>query len=192
MPVRSRYTLLWLVVSVLAACSGGGGSTPTSPSPPPTPDPIPQAAAGATLSQNGCAVTYACPNVDANGNANPTTPTFDRLTVMNGTSSSCTVNIGPNAPPVRVPIEFTIRNPSNRYTWSGANADEAHLAEPTSGSAATAGPFQSTVEFFGRQGAVSGDTITKTLTLQLRGGTDNSFAASCAVTMWGFMVSQRG
>ena len=192
MPVRLHWRVAGVLgVSTLLACGGGGGgSSPTGPTP--TPAPIPSGVAGTTDSQSGCAATYICPNVDAGGNAGPATPTFDRLTLNNGTSSTCQARIGPNVPPPDLRVEFTIRNPDAAYRWTSEGNSGARLGEPTSGSAATAGPHQAAVRFLGPQGTESGQVVTQTLTLQLRRASGNEpLVASCAVTMWGFMAPAR-
>lgn len=194
MPVRLRNTLLLTCVLgllLLPAC-GGGDSSSTAPTP--VPDPIPAGSAGTTLTQSGCAATYACPNVDAGGAANPTTPTFDRLILSNGTSSSCRADIGPGSPPppAMIPIEFTVRNPASGYQWQSQSTSSARLAAPFSGNITTAGPYQATLQLMGGQGSEAGQTVVQTFTLELRRTSgDRPVVASCAVSVWGFMRPER-
>lgn len=98
MTKRTAFIILLARGLWVSACSGGRSESGGPTAPTPTPAPIPPTSAGTTVTTNGCAATYSCPNVDANGNANPTTPTFERLTLNNGTSSSCRADIGPNVP----------------------------------------------------------------------------------------------
>jgi hypothetical protein len=140
-----------------------------------------------------------CPNADINGNANPSTPTIERLTVENATSSSCRLDLFRNEPSPTVPIEFTIRNPdsssiNSRYFWTG-DGDMGIL--PPSGQATSAGPFRVMGSFSNLQGQNIGDgsTVSQTLTIaiQMGGGTGPPFptVAACSVAVWGHVVPGR-
>lgn len=191
---RRIRPLLLLVVPFLApfvACGGGGGSSPTGPTivvstPPP-------ATAGTPGLTNGCAVTYLCPNADINGNANPSTPTIERLTVENGTSSSCRADIFRNPSSPTVPIEFTIRNPDsssiNPHFWTvGSPGDMGTGTAPSNGPATSAGPFRVMGAFGNLQGKDISDrkTVSETLTISILRGQQS--VAACSVTVWGYVV----
>lgn len=185
-----------LVVALLAAAcgGGGGGSSPTGPtivmSTPPA------VSAGTPGPTNGCAVTYLCPNADINGNANPSTPTIERLTVENGTSASCRADLLRNPSSPTVPIEFSIRNPdsstiNSRHFWTG-DGDMGIL--PASGQATSAGPFRVMGSFSNLQGQNIRDrtTVSQTLTIAIKrgGGSGTQFqsVAACSVSVWGYVV----
>jgi hypothetical protein len=191
---RIRLPLL-LLVSFLApfvACGGGGGSSPTGPtivmSTPPA------ATAGTAGPTNGCVVTYLCPNADINGNANPSTPTIERLTVENGTSSSCRADLLRNPSAPTVPIEFTIRNPdsssiNSQFFWTG---DGDMGIAPPSGPSTSAGPFRMMGSFSNLQGQAirDGATVSQTLTIAIKrgGGSQAQSVAACSVAVWGYVV----
>jgi hypothetical protein len=185
------------VALLSAACGGGGGdSSPTGPSiVMSTP---PAVSAGVATSTSGCAVTYVCPNADINGNANPSTPTIERLTVENGTSSSCRADLLRNPSSPTVPIEFTIRNPDsssiNSHFWTG-DGDMGIL--PGSGPSTSPGPFRVMGSFSNLQGQRLGDgtTISQTLTIAIKrsGGSGTQFqsVAACSVSVWGHVIPGR-
>lgn len=175
---------------VLYACGsgkdGGGSLGPTAPTPlnPATP-----------VSQNGCSAIYACPTTDANGAANPSTPTFDRLTVSNGTSASCRADFFRNSQSPPINIEFTVRNPQRSYNWRTKqdNGTPYVSTSPSVGFAETAGPFQAVATLGGPGlGQSSGETFSQNLVLDLvlAGPNSGSFTslpavASCGVTLYG-------
>lgn len=183
-----------MVVALLtAACGGGGeGSSPTGPtivmSTPPT------ATAGTAGPANGCVVTYLCPNADINGNANPSSPTIERLTLENGTSSSCRADLLRNSSAPTVPIEFTIRNPDsssiNSHFWTAQDGDMG--IAPPSAPSTSAGPFRVMGSFSNLQGQRLGDgtTISQTLTIAIKrgGGSQAQSVAACSVAVWGYVV----
>jgi hypothetical protein len=183
------------VALLAAACGGGGGdSSPTGPSiVMSTP---PAVSAGVATSTSGCSVTYLCPNADINGNANPSTPTIERLTVENGTSSSCRLDLIRNSPTPTVPIEFTIRNPdsssTNSHFWNGVG--DMGIAPPN-GPAASAGPFRVMGSFSNLQGQPIRDglTVSQTLSIAIRrgGGGQAQSVAACSVSVWGYVVPGR-
>jgi hypothetical protein len=183
------------VALLAAACgAGGAGSSPTGPtivmSTPPA------ATAGTPGPANGCAVTYVCPNVDINGNANPSTPTIERLTVENGTSPSCRADLLRNPSSPTVPIEFTIRNPDsssiNSHFWNGVG-DMGIM--PGSGPSTSAGPFRVMGSFSNLQGQPirDGVTVSQTLSIAIRrgGGSQAESVAACSVSVWGYVVPGR-
>jgi hypothetical protein len=195
MSVAARAALVFTSLLALS-CSGGGGSSSTGPTPiAPT---IPQNQAASQQTTNGCAATYACPNVDVNGTANPSVPTFNTLTLSNGTSSSCRLDIPPQSSGGvgEMPVEFTIRNPVSGFQWTGEQGGtNVSLANSQIGSAATAGPFQATLRLRPGQGSEAGQTIVQTFTLHIRrvtSGIENPIVSSCSVTVWGFFRSERG
>lgn len=182
------------VALLAAACGGGGGgSSPTGPtvvvSTPPA------VSAGVATSTSGCVVTYLCPNADINGNANPSTPTIERLTVETATSSSCRIDLLRNSPSPTVAIEFTIRNPDsssiNSHFWA---ADGDMGITPPSAASTSAGPFRVMGSFSNLQGQNIGDrtTVSQTLTIGIKksGGTGPPFptVAACSVPVWGYVV----
>lgn len=209
--MRCVLVVCLLTTMCVSGCSKGGSDS-GSPTGPTTPTPAP-ANPGTVVSQNGCSVTYACPNVDSNGVANPSTPTFDRLTVSNGTSSSCKVDSYRNTQPdpgQNIAIEFTLRNtrpttPSESYNWGGTGGASAgtggtdcamHLNSPMNGRADTTGPFQALVGFGGCSSAQrSGDTFTQTLTIEIRRPTgdpnNQPLVAACGVTLWGYVTPNK-
>jgi len=156
----------------------------------------PPATAGVAGPTNGCAVTYLCPNADINGNANPSTPTIERLTVENGTSSSCRADLLRNPSMATVLIEFTIRNPdsspiNSRHFWTG---DGDMGIAPGSGGATSAEPFRVTGSFSNLQGQNirDGITMSQTLTIAIKRsgetGTQPQSVAACSVAVWGYVV----
>lgn len=179
-----------MVVALLAAACGGGegSSSPTGPtivmSTPPA------VSAGVATSTSGCVVTYLCPNADRNGNANPPTPTIERLTVENGTSSSCRLDLIRNSASPTVPIEFTIRNPdssavNSRHSWTGDG--DMGIAPPT-GQATSAGPFRVMGSFSNLQGQNIRDGITVSQTLTIVIKRSGETVAACSVAVWGYVV----
>jgi hypothetical protein len=188
MPIRG---ILLVAAVTLSACgSGGGGSNsgPTAPSGTSSTGP----SAATTLSSAGCSVTYSCPNVDVNGTASPTTPTFDSLTVTNGTSSSCRADIYRNSPSPLVPVEFTVRNPQRDYFWATFGS-QVSAENAQDRSVSTAGPHRTNVTNFAGPNFSSGQTITQTLTLSIRRSSspEGPVVAQCSVAMWGFVVPGR-
>lgn len=134
-----------------------------------------------------------CPNVDVNGNPNPPTPTIERITLENGTSSSCRADLTRNPPTATVPIEFTIRNPetgpSSSHIWTMNDGDVG----PTQGGgpANSAGPFRVMGQFGNLQGKDigSGKTVQATLTISIkRTGSPLVTVAACSVAVWGYVV----
>ena len=180
----------WIFLIFTAACAGGGSSSsntgPTSPTP---------TNPGTPVSQTGCSVTYQCPNVDANGVANPSTPTFDQLTLTTGTSDSCRADVLRNPSSPTVPIQFTIRNaapntPAASYFWSVNTGPDMMSTSPPSGQTTTAGPFQATAQFSNFSGSISsGQNLTETLELDIHnsGASGTSIVARCGVTVFGFV-----
>lgn len=178
------HTLVIISVMTGASCKGAGGDENVLPTgPTPVAPVIPADTAGTTVSQNGCAVTYNCPTADAN----PPVPTFDRVTLTNGTSSSCRINVPGGGNGGEAPMEVTIRNPSPGFQWDAGSGDARLAVWPLS--ASTAGPHQATVRLFPGQnsGVSAGQTFVQTLTLQMRRGTnvDSPAVASCAIAVWG-------
>jgi hypothetical protein len=179
-----------------AACGGGGGaggSSPTGPTVTISQPPSDPKTTGTVTSSNGCASTFMCPNVDASGNANPSTPTIERLTLENGTSSSCRADLTRNPPTATVPIEFTIRNPeiggASSHIWSTNDGDVG--GTPNSGPANSAGPFRVMGQFGNLQGKdiSSGKTVSATLTVSIkRTGSPLVTVAACSVAVWGYVV----
>src|ERR1051325_4074937 len=72
---RLRIAVIFgaLIVTVACGASSDGSLVGPSVSAPTN--------AASLLSQNGCAATYQCPLTDANGRPDPSTPTFDTLTL---------------------------------------------------------------------------------------------------------------
>lgn len=191
MRVGRAGTVLAALLCV-GACGGSGdsgaGASPTSPTAA-TPAPLPAGTGATPVGQTGCSATYACPNVDADGNANPSTPTFDRVTLGNGTSATCPVERlpdGTGAGPIPTfPVEFSIRNPSPQFLWRSNSGSSAFLQEPPSGSAGSSGPFQATARIAGPQGSLAGQIASDILTLEIRRFNDmNIVVARCAMTVW--------
>ena len=186
-----------IVGALLApACGGGGGgSSPTGPTVVvSTPPPV---SAGVATSTSGCVVTYLCPNADINGNANPSTPTIERLTVENATSSSCRIDLLRNSPSPTVAIEFTIRNPDSSPMGHFWTADGDMGITPPSAASTSAGPIRVMGSFSNLQGQNIGDgtTVSQTLTIAIKrsGGAGPPFptVAACSVPVWGYVVPGR-
>ena len=193
----AAFVVLVGAAAVGSGCNKDGGGTsssagPTAPSPsnPATP-----------VSQNGCSATFACPNTNAQGNANPSTPTFERLTLTTGTSASCRADLFRNSQSPPIPVEFTIRNPIRNFTWRSRLGDPSLLSmTPNMGLADTAGPFQTSAAFSsgGLGGLSSGLTFSQNLILEIIDTGPNSppFAsapalAACGVTVWGIVTPGR-
>lgn len=183
-----------LVVALLAGACGGGGGGSSVTGPTIVMSTPPAVSAGTPGPTNGCAVTYVCPNADVNGNANPSMPTIERLTVENATSSSCRLDLIRNSASPTVPIEFTIRNPdsspmTSRHFWTG---DGDMGIAPGSGSATSAGPFRVMGSFSNLQGQNigAGTTVSQTLTVAIKrsGETGTQTVAACSVAVWGYVV----
>ncbi len=184
-PVDSKRLVLVAALLVTACGGGKGGSTSPSAVTAPT---IPSTATATLITQSGCAATYMCPKVDTNGATNPSTATFNTLTVSNGTSQSCRADIYRNSQSPELSADFTIRNANaTGYFWASDASTISFL--PRSGNA-TAGPIHVTVENWGGGGNIrSGDTVAQSLTLSLRQATSgNPLVAQCAVTLWGYIV----
>lgn len=189
----SKRNLFILTLSLMAAACGGSSSSssnnPTSPTPT---DP------GTLVSQNGCSATFACPNTDINGTPNPSTPTFDQLTLSTGTSDSCRAH-DPSGNSQAIPIQFTIHNPGNpnKYWWRfHEQADNNTLnTNPSSQPAGSPGPFQATAFFGGVNHCQDcSNNFTQNLILEIvdvHPPNSNSFdpsvtvVAACGVTVWG-------
>lgn len=196
MPVTIRQVgpiTVTVALAVAVACGGGGTSSvdsgiPTSPTPsnPATP-----------VSQNGCSATFACPTTDINGAANPTTPTFDSITLGTGTSASCRAEIHRNTPDPGVPISFTVRHANALATWrfSMETSPLTLNGTPPSGSAAAGGPYQ-VAGFYSAGGPngqqlKTGDNVTQNLVLEIVQATSQNsnpttapVVAACGVTVW--------
>jgi hypothetical protein len=180
-----------LVVAILVGACGGGpsssSSTPTSASPTSNPGtPV------GPVDQTGCSATYACPNVDINGTPNPSTPTFDQLTLSKGASSTCPVverdRSGTTEP---FPIQFTIRKPDGGFGWRyDMRTDGSSYVGtmPPSGSTApnengrpTSDPIQVIGQAFMTRGA---QAFTSVLSLGIYDLTQTK-RASCGIQIFG-------
>ena len=124
-----------LLAVALPACKGGSSavSAPTPPS------------ASATCSPPVVTTCFV-----SSGQSAETRAAIGQVTVMAGGAPSCRVAINEG-----IPISFTIVNPRSTASWT-IETNTRQAASPSTGSAATAGPFQATVQFrtFG------GDNIT--------------------------------
>ncbi len=197
MHLKLTLALLFALTVPLMSCSkgGDGGGSSEGPMAPTPPNP------GTNTSQNGCSVTYACPNVDINGGANPATPTLATLTLTNGTSASCRASGHRNTPDPGIPIEFTIRNPAAGFSWRNKGLVDQTLLHtdppnPNSGAATSAGPVQTVVFFaYGAiPGIKTGLNFTQNLVMEIldaRSGSPTSglAVASCGVTVFGTFPS---
>lgn len=179
--------ILVMILVSASACGSGSSSSSSSPTSPTPSNPA------TPVSQNGCSATFACPSTDSSGVANPSTPTFDRLTISNGTSSACRAPLPRNSPDPGIPIEFTIRNPRSGFSWRFHPDSSLMTISPSSGSAGTAGAFQAIVKFNPANLSLSsGLNFTQNLTLDLvdtlspfQGSTpQGNVVAACGVTLW--------
>jgi hypothetical protein len=178
---------------VVCACGGSGGSGDSVKAGPTAPTPSSPAT---PVSQNGCSATYTCPTTDANGGANPTTPTLDRLTVSNGTSTSCRADFYRNSPSPPINIEFTVRNAQRFNNWRTKqdSATPYVSTSPGAGLAETAGPYQAVATLGGPGlGQSSGETFSQNLVIELITAGPNSppfntipAVAACGVTLYGY------
>ena len=190
--MSSRILVVVLFGGLVAyACGGSGASGTVGPTAPTPSSPAPP------VSQNGCSATYACPTTDANGGANPTTPTLDRLTVSNGTSTSCRADFYRNSQSPPINIEFTVRNAQRFNNWrtkQDGGAPPYVSTSPGSGIAETSGPYQAVATLGGRGlGQSSGETFSQNLVIELitvgpnAGPFDTIPAvAACGVTLYGY------
>jgi hypothetical protein len=179
-----------ILVSILVSGCGVLGSDKSSSQGPTAPTPPNPAA---PTSQNGCSATYTCAATDSNGAANPSTPTFDRLTLATGTSASCRAALHRNTPDPGIAIEFTIRNPQGKFNWQYvAQADNTLLmTAPGFGLASAAGPIQTTAFFnpAGIPNIKTGLEFTQNLVLTISTFSPITVVASCGVTVWGNVPS---
>lgn len=196
MSVRTHHAFFFAAAAATALAIGCGGGAagsvdsgvPTSPTPsnPATP-----------VSQNGCAATLMCPNADINGVADPTTPTFDTITLSTGTSATCRAEIHRNTSDPGVPISFTIRHANAQAFWRFRMEGSPPMmsVQPPSGGAASAGPFAGSAFYNGGgpngPSIKTGDNVTQNLILELVQGTSKDsnpitlpVVAACGVTVW--------
>lgn len=164
-----------------AACNGsgdsGGPTGPTAPTPP---------SQGTVVNTNGCQVTYACPNADINGGASPSTPTFNQLTLSTGTSESCRYGVHRNTPDPGIPIQFTIRNAQNNFSWRFREASDLATTTPRSGDL-TNPTVQATAFTSPIANTKTGLNFTQNLVLEITQGTHaatDPAVAACGVTIW--------
>jgi hypothetical protein len=191
-----------LLIAFATACSGSSSSS-ASPSSATTVTTAPPGAA-LPVSTNGCAATYACASTDANGVPNPSTPTFDQLTLSNGTSSSCRASLHRNTPDPGIPFQVTIRNTQQfGYSWRPHNqtatgTDPSLLAITPGGSALAGSSSISATAFFNSAGLgplSTGLNFTQNLVIDIisTGPGSNFFTApavaTCGVTVWGTVPS---
>ena len=200
MRLQMQKTIGVFLIAFAMGCSSNSSSSSSPSSPTSAPPP----AAASTVSTNGCAATYACPNVDANGVANPSTPTFDQFTLSNGTSSSCRASLHRNTPDPGIPFQVTIRNTQQfSYSWrphnQTATGTDPNLLTITPGGAALAGStLISATAFFNSAGLgplSTGLNFTQNLVIDIIStpAGSNFFSApavaSCGVTVWGTVAS---
>jgi hypothetical protein len=196
-----RSTSLIIIAILVSGCSGGNSST--SPSPTPTPTPPPSISnPGVLVSQSGCAATFACPNTDIAGMSNPTTPTFDTLTMSNGTTEGCRVGYtrstsGGNGTTDSIVIGFTVRNPSPTcgFSWaSESHSDNTGFVTTAPFGGCTLnpnpGPFQATAQFVGSSTAIGSQqpNFTEVLTLIIH-DVGQKVWASCGIPVYGVLKS---
>ena len=187
---RSRWALAAALVVGVSGCGDpSSSSAPTSPTPP---------GAATSTSQQGCAATFACPTVEGN------VPSFERLTLANGTSATCRADVLRNPSRPTIPVEFTIRNPQAGYVWTFRQDLESAppfrnrlvSSQPGRGSADVPGPIQATGEFgYLGPSLSSGQTVTQNMVLEIWKPTASEpfptsaqqVVSTCGVTVWGFV-----
>ncbi len=184
----TRYCLL--ATLLVSGCGGGGSSSPTSPTSQVTTPVTDTASVASPVDQSGCAATYVCPNVDLSGQSNPNAPTIERIALSTGTSETCRASVDRVEGGTNIAVQVTIRNPQGFWFWgsNGPGIPAAVASLRVGGqSAATPGPFASTIAIGGAQlgvPIVTGLTFTTRLTLYtFQGGSMPRTA--CAVAIYG-------